>query len=220
MVWCMHSCTLQGVRALHGARCRCHSAAYSARRSITAASLRHIPQSAKGKRAHPSHICTRTGLIPATPARRPGSPLPHLRRDWAHPAHICAGTGRDTYMSPPSVTAAKSEFASCSHTTPVQSRCRCGQRRAKSRRRCGRGEPSPSADVGEASPVPAPMWEGEPSYVASGRTSVTKRSTQHTPSAARTTASANGRGRPARTVASESPPGHTLAPGSFPCGGR
>ena len=30
----------------------------------------------------------------------------------------------------------------------------------RSRRRCGRGEPSPSADVGGVSPVPAQMWAG------------------------------------------------------------
>jgi hypothetical protein len=31
---------------------------------------------------------------------------------------------------------------------------------ARSRRRCGRGEPSPGADVAGASPVPAQMWQG------------------------------------------------------------
>ena len=30
----------------------------------------------------------------ATSAPGLGSPLPHLRRDWARPCHICAGTGR------------------------------------------------------------------------------------------------------------------------------
>ena len=41
-------------------------------------------------------ICAGTGLTPATSAPGLGSPLPHLRRDWAHPAHICssAGAGR------------------------------------------------------------------------------------------------------------------------------
>ena len=32
---------------------------------------------------------------------RLGSPLPHLRRDWAHPSHICAGTGRTPATSAP-----------------------------------------------------------------------------------------------------------------------
>jgi hypothetical protein len=30
-----------------------------------------------------------------------GSPLPHLRRDWAHPCHICAGTGLTPATSAP-----------------------------------------------------------------------------------------------------------------------
>ena len=42
----------------------------------------------------PCHICTGTGLTPATSASGPGSPLPHLHRDWANPCHICTGTGR------------------------------------------------------------------------------------------------------------------------------
>ena len=42
---------------------------------------------------HPSHICTGTGLTPPTAAPGLGSPLPHLRRDWAHPFHICTGSG-------------------------------------------------------------------------------------------------------------------------------
>jgi len=44
-------------------------------------------------RARPCHICTGTGLAPATSAPGLGSPLPHLRRDWARPCHICTGTG-------------------------------------------------------------------------------------------------------------------------------
>ncbi len=54
--------------------------------------------------AHPAHICTGTGLTPATSAPGPGltpatsapglgSPLPHPRRSWAHPGHIRAGAG-------------------------------------------------------------------------------------------------------------------------------
>jgi hypothetical protein len=38
------------------------------------------------------HICTGTGLTPATSAPGLGSPLPHLHRDWAHPGHICTAT--------------------------------------------------------------------------------------------------------------------------------
>ncbi len=61
--------------------------------------------------AHPCHICTGSGLDPATSASglgsqsglRLGPPLPHLHRnwarppdlyrDWAHPCHVCTGTG-------------------------------------------------------------------------------------------------------------------------------
>jgi hypothetical protein len=32
----------------------------------------------------PSHICTGTGLTPATSAPGLGSPLPHPRRDWVY----------------------------------------------------------------------------------------------------------------------------------------
>jgi hypothetical protein len=37
----------------------------------------------------------------ATSAPGLGSPLPHLRRDWAHLCHICAGTGLTHGASPP-----------------------------------------------------------------------------------------------------------------------
>jgi hypothetical protein len=47
--------------------------------------------------ARPAHICAGTGLTPPTSAPGPGSPRPHLRRDWAHPCPICAGTG----LTPP-----------------------------------------------------------------------------------------------------------------------
>ena len=41
--------------------------------------------------AHPRHICTGTGLAPATSAPGlPGSPLPHPCRDWARPGYISA----------------------------------------------------------------------------------------------------------------------------------
>jgi hypothetical protein len=40
-------------------------------------------------------------LTPPTSSPGLGSPLPHLRRDWAHPDHICAGTGRTPTTSAP-----------------------------------------------------------------------------------------------------------------------
>ena len=43
--------------------------------------------------SHSAHICTGIGLGPDASAPVLGSPLPHLRRDWALPCHICAGTG-------------------------------------------------------------------------------------------------------------------------------
>jgi hypothetical protein len=42
--------------------------------------------------ARPCHVCTGTGLNPATSAPGLGSILPRLHRDWAHPCHICTGT--------------------------------------------------------------------------------------------------------------------------------
>jgi hypothetical protein len=47
--------------------------------------------------------CTssRTGFAPATSAPGLGSPLPHLRRDWAHACHIYAGTGLAPATSAP-----------------------------------------------------------------------------------------------------------------------
>jgi hypothetical protein len=57
--------------------------------------------SAELRRLHPPrsvlwvrrHICTGTGLTPATSAPGLGSPLPHLHRDWARRCHICTETG-------------------------------------------------------------------------------------------------------------------------------
>jgi hypothetical protein len=60
--------------------------------------------------------------------------------------------------------------------TPVRARAsrvpaQMWQGGAQSRRRCGRGEPSPGADVAGGSPVPAQMWAGvsEPSTAFGGR---------------------------------------------------
>ncbi len=73
--------------------------------------------------AHPCHICTGTGLTPATSARetgltaaisargpgsplprphgRLGSPLPYLQGDPARPCHICPRTGLTAATSAP-----------------------------------------------------------------------------------------------------------------------
>ena len=66
---------------------------------------------------HPRwHICEGVWLLAlrrrivaraaATSALGLGSPLPHLRRDWAHPCHICAGTGPTPATSAPGLRAA------------------------------------------------------------------------------------------------------------------
>ena len=41
--------------------------------------------------------------------RKPGlgSPLPHLRWDWAHPCHICTGTGHTVATSAPGLDIAR-----------------------------------------------------------------------------------------------------------------
>jgi hypothetical protein len=68
------------------------------------------------------HICTGTGLTPATSAPGLGSPvatfapglgspLPHLHRDWAHPCHICTGTGLTPATSAPGLGELKAKGA-------------------------------------------------------------------------------------------------------------
>ena len=47
------------------------------------------------------HPHARVGRTAATSAPGLGSPLPHLRRDWAHPCHICARTGLTPATSAP-----------------------------------------------------------------------------------------------------------------------
>ena len=44
--------------------------------------------------------------------------------------------------------------------SPVVTQLRAPRAQAPSRRRCGRGEPSPSADVAGVSPVQVQMWQG------------------------------------------------------------
>ncbi len=48
-----------------------------------------------------AHTAGRRARCDPTSAPRLGSPLPHLRRDWAHPCHICAGTGLTPATSAP-----------------------------------------------------------------------------------------------------------------------
>jgi hypothetical protein len=51
--------------------------------------------------AHPSHICPRTRLGPATSAPGLGSPLTHLHRDWPQPLQHLHGTGLGPATSAP-----------------------------------------------------------------------------------------------------------------------
>jgi hypothetical protein len=75
-------------------RCVAHRSA--ARRSRWARSVRRSLRAAHRHRdsAHLHHTGIRAGtrLGPATSALGLGSPLPHLRWDWAHPHHIDTGT--------------------------------------------------------------------------------------------------------------------------------
>jgi kinesin family protein 18/19 len=57
------------------------------------------------RNVHPSYSCAGTGLALATSAPGPGSPLPHLHRDWAHPCHICAGIRLFLSTSAPEMSA-------------------------------------------------------------------------------------------------------------------
>jgi hypothetical protein len=51
------------------------------------------------------------GSARATSAPGLGSPLPHLRQDWAHPCHICAGTGLTHATSAPGLGSAAATSA-------------------------------------------------------------------------------------------------------------
>jgi hypothetical protein len=124
------------------------------------------------------HICTGTGLTPATSAPGLGSPLPHLHRDWARPCHICTRTGLTPATSAPGPDWRKqplpflpeAQSQRCPEQTharvrahpmllsaaaPVKQPRQDGAR--QSRCRCGRGEPSPGAIVAGVSQVPAQM---------------------------------------------------------------
>ena len=67
---------------------RCARTTYGARRR----SMRFSQRPNGAAWAHVGHICTRTGLTPATSAPGLGTPLHHLLQDSAHSCHICNGT--------------------------------------------------------------------------------------------------------------------------------
>jgi hypothetical protein len=94
-------------------------AAYSAARPAHADGVwqsrrRHAPRQRQRARAlfgsvphlrrdwvHPAHICTGTGLTPATSASGLGPTRPHLHQDWVHASHICTRTGSTPPTSAP-----------------------------------------------------------------------------------------------------------------------
>jgi hypothetical protein len=71
------------------------------------------------------------------------------------PYRLCPGSVAAAAARAPYCGLSKA-LRSCARVVPAQ----MWEGRAQSRRRCGRGEPSPGADVGGASPVPAQMWDG------------------------------------------------------------
>ena len=71
-----------GLHSLAERNVRCGSAGRFLRVSLRATKVPHL----HWDWARPGHICTGTGLAPATSAPGPGSPLPHLRRDPARAA--------------------------------------------------------------------------------------------------------------------------------------
>jgi hypothetical protein len=67
--------------------------AHRRRRSRTAGWCGMRPSARRPVRPRHCHICTGTGLTPATSARGMGSPSPRLQRDWAHQRQPPAGLG-------------------------------------------------------------------------------------------------------------------------------
>jgi hypothetical protein len=142
------------------------------------------PSSSARGWAHPRHICTGTGLTPAAPTSAPGprAPLPHitsgapLARVVAHALRGRLRVARRETRSERSAERDDSPSAACVAYLGRRWQRRRGKAqarlpvpaqmwpqhagRAQSRCRCGRGEPSPSADVAGASPVPVQMWQG------------------------------------------------------------
>ncbi len=75
---------------------RAHNAASAPIGALTCAARRAFLPAAKttGRRRLAWNCPHGNALVVEHLLQGLGSPLPHLRRDWAHPCHICAGTGR------------------------------------------------------------------------------------------------------------------------------
>jgi hypothetical protein len=146
--------------------------------------------------ARPCHICTWTGLSSATSAPGLGSALPHLHRDWAHRSHVCTGDWAHPRLIPdtsapglgPPLPRLRRNSAlphlRRDRARPLQGDMHHARRvqlpapeavwrigAAESRRRCGRGGPESSAqmwtgvspvlgaDVAAVGPVSVQMWQ-------------------------------------------------------------
>ncbi len=114
-------------------------------------------------RAHPSHICTGTGLTPASSCTGTGlAPCPHLRRDWAHPCLLCAGTGlkpglhlRQSWAHPCRIC------AGTGLTPPASPLGLIAPGKPVPGADVGRGDGAQSrADVGRGEPSLGQMWQG------------------------------------------------------------
>jgi hypothetical protein len=72
------------------------------------------------------HTCATTGLTPATSAPGLGSPLPHLRRDWAHPCpHLHRDWARPSAIHSSNITRYRRRdvHAACAHNGPGNPTC-------------------------------------------------------------------------------------------------
>jgi hypothetical protein len=128
------------------------------------------------KWAAPCHICTGTGLTPATSApglgslatSAPGLGSPAIGLfGFAQQADTVEAEGgsRSAVVAPAASRCAciRSRRLPCAEHCTATNGLRTADRgiwRARSRRRCGRGEPGPGADVAGVSPVPVQMWQG------------------------------------------------------------
>jgi hypothetical protein len=96
------------------------------RRSTSSAGAMRARMAACRMRPAPCHICTGTGLTPATSAPGLGAPLPHLRRDWAHACHVCTGTASfRRRLRRSGSTGAQRGAAMQRHSTSFADRARC-----------------------------------------------------------------------------------------------
>ena len=94
-------------------------------------------------RARSRHICTGTGITPATSAPGLGSPLPHLHRDWEHSCRICTRALGLAALPAGDRPAARRDGARRRNRRAVDhcsaGGCECATEHGRHRRRRGRG---------------------------------------------------------------------------------